>query len=518
MMGRRVVSPRRGQIDAVSASKPPAPGRRAISRDAQSSGMPDGLRTRAESLSGVSLRHVRVHRHSRRPEEFDAVACTDGEHIHLGPGQDGHLGHEAWHVVQQLQGRVKATGRVGDLKVNDDDAMEREADIMGRRVMAAAAPGFATATSRTVAANTRVGRAPGVVQLKKGLRARVREKVFREGIGSLRGRERRFAHDAGDGLAATRPSAHALQTEILKRTGRRQAELTSIAKGIHAGDRPDRPDVLGAKGVVPGRGTKKEDLTAHHLVPYNFIRDSFATAVHRQDLRAMQNLLAFSGEESTDSSEAFRALAHLRPRTPPTAVRPTLNPDEAQARGRGGRWEKELGIASYQKSEPVTSSADRLKGLFRNATWASHNVFMGPAPEFRADDPREGLDEQFRDDGSQTKASVMARTIHAEGFSGMDPTDFVSELQSARNEADGPATKKSGTVDLSAVKVAPAPGGPVNLHALVGADRHSENKVDYGSMFEPRPRAGGTRAYDPSQWEIERDGKLTQKGRKVRRK
>lgn len=40
--------------------------------------------------------------------------------------------HEAWHVVQQKQGRVKPTIQLkGKVDVNDDAGLEKEADAMG---------------------------------------------------------------------------------------------------------------------------------------------------------------------------------------------------------------------------------------------------------------------------------------------------------------------------------------------------------------------------------------------------
>ncbi|HYE52572.1 MAG TPA: hypothetical protein VEB20_23455, partial [Azospirillaceae bacterium] len=50
-----------------------------------------------------------------------------------------HLPHEAWHVVQQMQGRVPVTGRIGAVPLNDDPALEAEADRMGRQAEQAAA-------------------------------------------------------------------------------------------------------------------------------------------------------------------------------------------------------------------------------------------------------------------------------------------------------------------------------------------------------------------------------------------
>ncbi|NWP89475.1 eCIS core domain-containing protein, partial [Escherichia coli] len=72
-------------------------------------GLPDGLKNGIETLSGLSLDDVRVHRGSSRPAAVQAQAYAQGSEIHLAPGQEHHLPHEAWHVVQQKQGRVRPT-------------------------------------------------------------------------------------------------------------------------------------------------------------------------------------------------------------------------------------------------------------------------------------------------------------------------------------------------------------------------------------------------------------------------
>ena len=43
--------------------------------------------------------------------------------------------HEAWHVVQQKQGRVKATTQLKGEAINDDPGLEHEADVMGARAL-----------------------------------------------------------------------------------------------------------------------------------------------------------------------------------------------------------------------------------------------------------------------------------------------------------------------------------------------------------------------------------------------
>lgn len=96
-------------------------------------GLPEGLRAGLESLGAVALDGVRVHRDSARPARLGALAYTEGSDIYLGPGQAARLPHEAWHVVQQRQGRVRRTGRVDGRALNDDAGLEAEADDMGGR-------------------------------------------------------------------------------------------------------------------------------------------------------------------------------------------------------------------------------------------------------------------------------------------------------------------------------------------------------------------------------------------------
>jgi hypothetical protein len=108
----------------------------AETRDAETAvpnrtGMPDHLKAGIESLSGMDMSSVRVHRNSDRPAGLDALAYAQGDSIHLAPGQDHHLPHEAWHVVQQRQGRVAPTMQLQGVSINDDHGLEAEADRMG---------------------------------------------------------------------------------------------------------------------------------------------------------------------------------------------------------------------------------------------------------------------------------------------------------------------------------------------------------------------------------------------------
>lgn len=98
-------------------------------------GLPDGLKKGMESLSGYSLDHVKVHYNSNRPATVNAHAYAQGADIHLAGGQEKHLAHELGHVVQQMEGRVKATTNIAGLAVNDNPALEREATVMGERAL-----------------------------------------------------------------------------------------------------------------------------------------------------------------------------------------------------------------------------------------------------------------------------------------------------------------------------------------------------------------------------------------------
>lgn len=125
-----------------------AAGNRAVqsllaSRAPAGTGLPLQLKAGIEALSGVAMDDVVVHRSSPEPARLHAHAFTRGNTIHLGPGQDRHLPHEAWHAVQQKRGEVRPTLQLHGMQVNADSALEQAADRMGARAEALgrAAPG-----------------------------------------------------------------------------------------------------------------------------------------------------------------------------------------------------------------------------------------------------------------------------------------------------------------------------------------------------------------------------------------
>ena len=126
---RATAAKQRNMQEAIASS----PRQQAQQRQANKTGLPNQLKTGVESLSGHSLDDVRVHYNSARPAQLQAHAYAQGTDIHVGPGQEQHLPHEAWHVVQQKQGRVRPTMQLKGAGINDDAGLEQEADMMGAK-------------------------------------------------------------------------------------------------------------------------------------------------------------------------------------------------------------------------------------------------------------------------------------------------------------------------------------------------------------------------------------------------
>jgi hypothetical protein len=120
----------RQRLDTLQQAAPES----GSSNTTSAGGLPDNLRINMESMSGIALDSVRVHRNSDKPAQMQALAYAQGRDIHLGPGQEKHLPHEAWHVVQQAQGRVQPTMKMKDgMPINDNSGLEHEANAMGAK-------------------------------------------------------------------------------------------------------------------------------------------------------------------------------------------------------------------------------------------------------------------------------------------------------------------------------------------------------------------------------------------------
>ena len=123
-------------LQAQAESEAPIQCETQAAPEPNNTGLPDQLKSGIESLSGMSMDHVKVHYNSSQPAQLNALAYAQGSDIHIGSGQEQHLPHEAWHVVQQAQGRVKPTMQMkGGVPVNDDVGLEHEADVMGAKAL-----------------------------------------------------------------------------------------------------------------------------------------------------------------------------------------------------------------------------------------------------------------------------------------------------------------------------------------------------------------------------------------------
>jgi hypothetical protein len=121
-----------------------------IQKKENKTGMPESLKSGLENLSGMDMSDVRVHYNSDKPAQLQALAYAQGNDIHIGTGQEQHLPHEGWHVVQQRQGRVAQTSQTESGRaLNDDASLEQEADQMGlqAQTFAGAEGGSDTAAS-----------------------------------------------------------------------------------------------------------------------------------------------------------------------------------------------------------------------------------------------------------------------------------------------------------------------------------------------------------------------------------
>ncbi|HHG86732.1 MAG TPA: DUF4157 domain-containing protein [Bacteroidetes bacterium] len=152
--GGKTLAPPPFQLMASDVSQPPPPKN-------NNTGLPDNLKSGIETMSGMSMDDVKVHRNSAEPGKVGAHAFAQGSDIHVANGQEQHLAHEAWHVVQQKQGRVQATTSVGGLAVNDNVSLESEADTMGAKALQMKADQPALAMD-----NPSQNQGPGLIQGK----------------------------------------------------------------------------------------------------------------------------------------------------------------------------------------------------------------------------------------------------------------------------------------------------------------------------------------------------------------
>jgi hypothetical protein len=135
--------------------------------------MPALVRAKMEDAFGVDFSSVRIHQ-GPQAQALNALAYTQGTDIHMAPGQyDPHgqqgqelLGHELAHVVQQAQGRVGTATQAKGVAINDDPALEHEADLMGVRAARGERADGAPAGQVREPAHLPAGGAPAAISRK----------------------------------------------------------------------------------------------------------------------------------------------------------------------------------------------------------------------------------------------------------------------------------------------------------------------------------------------------------------
>ncbi|GAL87071.1 hypothetical protein MYP_4301 [Sporocytophaga myxococcoides] len=135
------------------------------SHEIASDKLPPTVQAKMENSFGEDFSDISIHKDSSQSKDLNAYAYTQGTNIHFAPGQYNPesqkgqelIGHELTHVVQQKAGRVQPTVQKKGVGINDDEALEKEADEMGAK----AAKGHIVATS----GNTLGGNSfPGTIQ------------------------------------------------------------------------------------------------------------------------------------------------------------------------------------------------------------------------------------------------------------------------------------------------------------------------------------------------------------------
>ena len=103
--------------------------------------LPDEVQTKMEGAFGTSFDDVNIHKDDNSATDMGALAYTQGKDVHFAPGQYNPgtqkgqelIGHELTHVEQQKAGRVQPTKQGKGMAVNDNPALEKEADVMGKK-------------------------------------------------------------------------------------------------------------------------------------------------------------------------------------------------------------------------------------------------------------------------------------------------------------------------------------------------------------------------------------------------
>jgi hypothetical protein len=235
----RVLAQRQAMDAAFRSARPQAAAMPGPAGRANETGLPDALKSGIESLSSMDISQVRVHRNSDKPAQLNALAYAQGDDIHLAPGQEQHLPHEAWHVVQQRQGRVRPTLQMQGVDINDAPDLEAEADTMGgkaARLQAAAASVSAGVESQASVAQRQVEMTPRPASWPAGAVAQRSIHEYSEGQWRVVEPGTAGTHrPAGDGASGL------FFNDVTNRYGHTRDEVRAglVDRMMHVGSLPD---------------------------------------------------------------------------------------------------------------------------------------------------------------------------------------------------------------------------------------------------------------------------------------
>ncbi|KVU05572.1 hypothetical protein WK62_13670 [Burkholderia ubonensis] len=260
-----------------------APPHTPVQRMGKEAGLPADLRYGVEQLSGLPMDDVTVHYDSAKPAEVQALAYTQGADIHLGAGQERHLPHEAWHVVQQKQRRVAPTMQMKDAAINDNPGLEREADAMGRKALRVGASPASDGAAPRVRFDTLFRLEPGTPDTHD---AGVIQRVIRLNAGN---------RDL-DAAQALREIAPLLRFNEFGNAVLQEIDRTLTAFDVANRQFEDAADLavavefeLRTRGLAPAEGILVSDEIAETLAHPKFgqlVRDSDLPPLQQQELAA----------------------------------------------------------------------------------------------------------------------------------------------------------------------------------------------------------------------------------------
>lgn len=119
--------------------------------------IPAPLRTPLEHTFQEDFSQVVIHTNSLQAAHLGALAYAQGHDIYIAPGMfhpirqhsQMLLRHELAHVLQQRQGRVRPTGLMQGIPVNNDANLEREADAWSQKPLS-----YSAGSDRATIGNT----------------------------------------------------------------------------------------------------------------------------------------------------------------------------------------------------------------------------------------------------------------------------------------------------------------------------------------------------------------------------